>query len=222
MNERFYQAGRAANDRPGDCQDALASGEAFEHISDGRVGGGSRGPLSTEASAKAERGQAMMEIALVLPMFLLLVFAIIEIGRAWAAKQALTISAREGARILVLPYGAGLTYTSEADVQSAALNMVRASMNGSGVPVTASTQINLVRITPGNDGTFNTADDQIEPGYTGGKRGDRVGIQLTYPFETPVPILLTMFDNAHGVNHPGASPTQSVINMAMTCYMDHE
>jgi len=161
------------------------------------------------------RGQSMVEMAFVLPLFLILVFAIIEMGRAWAAKQALTIAAREGARILVLPYGAGLTYASESDVQNAALDAVRATMNGSGVPVTASTQITLVRLTPGNDGTFNTADDQIEQNYTGGKRSDRVGVQLTYPFETPVPILLKMFDS-------GATTPQSVITMAMTCYMDHE
>lgn len=88
-------------------------------------------------------------------------------------------------------------------------------MNGSGVAVTASTQINLVRITPGNDGVFNTGDDKIEP-YDNVKRGERVGIQITYPFETPVPILLKMFDSG------GAPPAQSVINMGMTCYMDHE
>jgi Flp pilus assembly protein TadG len=167
-----------------------------------------------------ELGQTMVEMAFVLPLFLILVFAIIEMGRAWAAKQALTIAAREGARILVLPYGAGLTYTSESDQQTTALDTVRASMNSSGVPVTASTQITLVRITPGNNGIYDGAppagDDQIEPDYTGGKRGDRVGIRITYPFETPVPMLLKMFDSG------GGSPAQSVINMGMTCYMDHE
>jgi hypothetical protein len=166
-----------------------------------------------------EYGQTMAEMAFVLPLFLILVFAIIEIGRAWAAKQSLTIAAREGARILVLPYGAGLTYNSESALQSAAIDAVRASMNSSGVPVTPSTQITLVRITPGNngiyDGTPPNGDDQIEPNYTGGKRGDRVGISIAYPFETPVPMLLRMFDS-------GGSSAQSVINMGVTCYMDHE
>lgn len=164
-----------------------------------------------------ERGQTMVEFAFVFPLFLILVFAIIEFGRAWAAKQALTIAAREGARILVLPYGPKppYTYGSEDEVKAAALDTVKASMNGSGVAVTASTQINLVRITPGNDGVFNTGDDKIEP-YDNVKRGERVGIQITYPFETPVPILLKMFDSG------GAPPAQSAINMGMTCYMDHE
>lgn len=206
MNERLY---------PHDL-DYLAGGVALERVSSGQPGGGFP-KLSIKAKAR-ERGQSMVEMAFVLPLFLILVFSIIEMGRAWGAKQALTIAAREGARVLILPYGAGLTYASESDVQNAALNMVRNTMNGSGVPVTASTQINLVRITPGNDGTFNTGDDQIEQNYTGGKRGERVGIQITYPFETPAPILLSMFQGYYG----GASPTQSVIIMALTCYMDHE
>ncbi|MGH9843383.1 MAG: TadE family protein, partial [Blastocatellia bacterium] len=75
----------------------------------------------------------MVEIAFLMPLFLLLIFGVIEIGRVWAAKQALTIAAREGARVLVLPYGAGLAYTSEGDVQTAAANIVRSYMNSSGV-----------------------------------------------------------------------------------------
>ncbi|MGE0130938.1 MAG: TadE/TadG family type IV pilus assembly protein [Blastocatellales bacterium] len=227
MNGRLYPLylpGSATNDQSGDYHDVVAPGVTLKRMSSrptGRPTGGFRlaGPtcgLRRISEKMRERGQAMVEIAFVLPLFLILVFAIIEMGRAWAAKQALTIAAREGARILVLPYGAGLTYASESDVQNAALNAVRDSMNGSGTPVTASTQINVVRITPGNDGVLNTADDQIEQNYTGGKRGERVGIQLTYPFETPAPVLLRMFDSG------GGSSTQSVITMAMTCYMDHE
>lgn len=174
----------------------------------------------TEINLK-ERGQSMVEMAFVLPLFLALVFAIIEMGRAWAAKQSLTIAAREGARVLVLPYDAGLTYTSESEVQNAALNTVRASMNSSGVPVTPETQITLVRITPGNNGIYDDTypnDDQIEQNYTGGKRGERVGIQISYPFETPLPIILGMFNNGR----PDDLPNHTGIVMSLTCYMDHE
>jgi Flp pilus assembly protein TadG len=158
----------------------------------------------------------MVETALVLPLFLLFVFAIIEIGRAWGTRQALTIAAREGARILILPYGAGLTYGSESEAQQAAMNAVQDSLNGSGAPVIASTKITLVRLNPGNDGIFNTADDQVETNYTGAQRGDRVGVKITYQFETPAPVLLRMFANGDG------GSTQNTINMGVTCYMDHE
>src|SRR5215468_7047901 len=133
----------------------------------------------SKLSIKAvERGQSMVEIAFILPIFLVFIFAIIEFGRAWAAKQAITAAAQDGARILILPYGAGLTYGSEDAVRNAARAAVEASMNSSGTPVTASTKINPVRIKPGNDGIFNTPDDEVElydsvlsPPVT---RGDRV------------------------------------------------
>jgi len=161
----------------------------------------------------AELGQSMVEMAFLLPLFLAFVFSIIEIGRAWAVKQSLTIAAREGARVLVLPYGAGLTYTSESDVQTAARNVVISALNNSGVPVGAGTQINLVRIKPGNDYIYGTSDDVIELSYSDGKRGERVGIQITHNFDTPVPIILGMFDNVGDV---------AGINMDVTCYMEHE
>jgi len=203
--------------QPSNCGNQAATGSTMKDISGEESNGGHRRLLF----GLTERGQSMVEMAFVLPLFLALVFAIIEMGRAWGAKQSLTIAAREGARILVLPYGAGLTYTSESEVQNAALNTVRASMNSSGVPVTPQTQITLVRITPGNNGSYDDTypnDDQIEQNYTGGKRGERVGIRISYPFETPLPIILGMF-NSGG---PHDLPNQTGIVMSLTCYMDHE
>lgn len=49
-----------------------------------------------------ERGAAMVELALVLPMLLLLVFGIVEFGRAYNAKIELTGAVREGARAVAL------------------------------------------------------------------------------------------------------------------------
>ena len=46
-----------------------------------------------------ERGQGMVEFVLVLPIFLLLVFAIIDFGMGFHAWLTVTNSAREGARI---------------------------------------------------------------------------------------------------------------------------
>ncbi len=162
----------------------------------------------------SERGQSMVEMALLLPIFLTMVFAIIEIGRAMSARQSLTIAAREGARVLVLPYGAGLTYTSEGDVQTAAVNAATSYLNSSGVAVGSGTQIRIVRIAPGADSIYGTADDPApEVNYTGGKRGERVGVQITHIFETPLPLILGMFNNVE---------SQSGITMGISCYMEHE
>ena len=43
-----------------------------------------------------------MEFALILPLLMVLLFGIVEFGRAWNAKQVLTDAAREGARLAVL------------------------------------------------------------------------------------------------------------------------
>ncbi len=171
----------------------------------------------------AERGQTMVEIALVLPIFLVFIFAIMEMGRAWSAKQALTISAREGARILSMPYGLepAYRYKTESEAIRAAEEAVEASMNGSGTPAIKSlTTITPVRIRPGIDGVFNTKDDVTEHYFPGISppvlRGDRVGFFISYKFETPAPILLRMYDNG------GDSPGQGEINMSVMCIMDHE
>lgn len=47
---------------------------------------------------RSQRGQGMVEMALLLPVLLLVVMGIFEFGRAYSAKQAVTHAAREGAR----------------------------------------------------------------------------------------------------------------------------
>ena len=53
----------------------------------------------TARSAPRDRGAAAVEFALLLPMLLLLVFGIIDFGRALNAQITLTQAAREGARL---------------------------------------------------------------------------------------------------------------------------
>jgi Flp pilus assembly protein TadG len=48
---------------------------------------------------KGEDGQSLVEFALVLPIFLLVLFAIVDFGMAFHAWITVTNSAREGARI---------------------------------------------------------------------------------------------------------------------------
>jgi Flp pilus assembly protein TadG len=61
---------------------------------------------------KNERGTALLETALTLPLILLVSVSIFEFGRAYQMEQVLTNAAREGARVAVLP-GA-----SSSDVES--------------------------------------------------------------------------------------------------------
>jgi Flp pilus assembly protein TadG len=59
-----------------------------------------------------ERGQALIETAITLPLVLFVSIAIIEFGRAYQVQQVLTNAAREGARIAIL------NGTTAADVQT--------------------------------------------------------------------------------------------------------
>ena len=52
---------------------------------------------------RGERGAALLEVALTLPLLLLVSVSIFEFGRAYQTWQVLTNAAREGARIAVLP-----------------------------------------------------------------------------------------------------------------------
>ncbi|MEO7987690.1 MAG: TadE/TadG family type IV pilus assembly protein [Gemmatimonadales bacterium] len=47
---------------------------------------------------KPERGQSLVEFAMVVPLLLLVVVGIIEFGRAWNQSQVVTDAARQGAR----------------------------------------------------------------------------------------------------------------------------
>ena len=52
-----------------------------------------------------ERGQAMVEMAISIPLLLMLMVGIFEVGRAYETWQVLTNAAREGARMAVTPSG---------------------------------------------------------------------------------------------------------------------
>jgi Flp pilus assembly protein TadG len=60
-------------------------------------------PLSGSRKAR-DRGTAAVEFALVLPALLLIVFGIIDFGRALNAQIVLTGAAREGVRLAALGY----------------------------------------------------------------------------------------------------------------------
>jgi Flp pilus assembly protein TadG len=70
-----------------------------------------------------ERGQALLETAITLPIILLVCVAIFEFGRAYQVQQVLTNAAREGARVACLPG------TTDAQVNS----IVRDYLTGGGL-----------------------------------------------------------------------------------------
>ncbi len=62
---------------------------------------------------KRRRGAAVVEFAVVAPVFFILVFGMIEYGRAVMVEQILTNAAREGARVAILTSATTANVTSE-------------------------------------------------------------------------------------------------------------
>jgi len=61
-------------------------------------------PIRLRTHLRDERGVAVVEFALVAPLLLILIFAIIDLGRAYSTLNQIAASAREGARFAaVLP-----------------------------------------------------------------------------------------------------------------------
>ncbi len=69
---------------------------------------------------KNERGSALLETAITLPLVLLVSVSIFEFGRAYQVFQVMTNAAREGARIAVLPG------TTDSDVKTRVVNYMAA------------------------------------------------------------------------------------------------
>ena len=118
--------------------------------------------------AGSDRGAAAVEFALLLPLLLLIVFGIVDLGRAINAQITLTQAAREGARVLALPGGQVL----EPDGQLAYQDRADAAAIGLSPPPT---------VTDGPD----------SKGFTGcpaGQVGDDAVVQVTYNFTFITPI----------------------------------
>ena len=110
-----------------------------------------------------EKGQNLIEFALVVPMLLLLVFGIAEFGRAWMTQNILTGAAREAVRLLAVPPGV-ISPRDRADnvLISAGITTAFVSVNDPGVafgPVSVTVNYNfpvvVVGFIPGlNSATF--------------------------------------------------------------------
>lgn len=70
--------------------------------------------LTLGRRAHDQRGAAAVELALVLPILVLLIFGIIEFGRGYNAKVSLQGAVREGARVLALDSGDPVSTTIDA------------------------------------------------------------------------------------------------------------
>ena len=99
-------------------------------------------------------GVAMIEFAFCLPILLLLVFGIMEMGRALMVYQILTNGAREGARLAIIPGSTDAQVTSKIDTYMTNAGIsghtrqvspsIGASNSGDAITITVSVPFNQV------------------------------------------------------------------------------
>jgi Flp pilus assembly protein TadG len=104
---------------------------------------------------RKRRGAAAVEFAVVAPIFLLLVFGMIEYGRMVMVQQVLTNASREGARCAVLDGATHLevvdtvtTYLTSGSIQGANITVTPTNPEdaGFGDPVTVSVDIGFSQV----------------------------------------------------------------------------
>ncbi|MFB3903040.1 MAG: TadE family protein [Acidobacteriota bacterium] len=90
----------------------------------------------SSARTECQKGAAIIESALIMLGFLLILFGIMEAGRVMNVQQILTDAAREGARYAVAPLPSTNTLPSTAQIQSVVDGFLQAgSITGATVTV---------------------------------------------------------------------------------------
>jgi len=122
---------------------------------------------------KQDRGAELVEAALVVPLFLMLLIGIFWLGRAYNTYETITRAAREGARFAVSPSCAlcGNALPSDTEVQAVIQSALEASSLNPGAvtPNPIPVQRNVV----------------LNPGSTPEEKG--VVISFSYPFQIFLP-----------------------------------
>jgi len=115
-------------------------------------------------SFRSERGQSLVEFALILPIFVLVLVGLFDLGRAVYAYNTISNASRESVRVAIVNQ-------TTADVQAEALKQaVSLSITGADVTITY--------IDPSGTGTCS---GNIDPGCVAS-----VTVQYSYSAATPV------------------------------------
>lgn len=126
----------------------------------------------TKRITRGEKGQALVELALVSPILLLLVFAIIQFGIMMSDYSTLVDAARQGARELALG-------TTVSDPCARAVAQAQSTASGQftlpSSDVTASFPAS---------GQATAGEDYCESGSTAGQEvaGDEAEVKIVYPY----------------------------------------
>ena len=161
------------------------------------------------------RGQAIVEFALILPLFLVLLIGMLEFGIVFDHRNAMAYAVREGARV-----GASLGNggSQPAGVDPAILAAVQRGLTDP-ILIENITSIEIFKADTagqpiaGKINAFDRAGNPVgTPGWPAtsrvpGLNGDSIGVRVVYDFrpQTPLAVLLGLFG--------GGSPPYTTIRM---------
>jgi len=160
-------------------------------------------------TSRRERGQSMVEFALIVPFFFVIFGGIITFGLALNNNMSVINAAREGAR-------AGSMTENAANIPSAVTSRVNATASQSGLGAVTTT------VTCGRGlGSTTTADPCLWSKHTatntgGAQQGDYVTVKVDYLFPNPFPLSMKLGNTVVGLptNFTLTSTVQMVLDAA--------
>jgi hypothetical protein len=125
------------------------------------------------------RAQALVEFALVAPIFFLILFSIIDFGRYVYYVQVLNNAAREGARYAIVHGSAGIPSSGPPPFGLT-------SSDPSGANVIAVVRKHSIGVIGGGGAALTVTPDWLDGDNV---RGHSVLVTVSYPFKTIIPIV---------------------------------
>ena len=141
-------------------------------------------PSSSDGRSR-DRGQALVEFCLVIPLFLLLLCGVADFGVALFSRMTVINAAREGARASVM-------VTDHTTITNTAVNAAKSAAVGGMVtltsdPVVTCLQTTVSLLTPIPTCNWKKYDASTNP--TGARVGDSVRVTVNYDYKPFFPLL---------------------------------
>jgi Flp pilus assembly protein TadG len=142
--------------------------------------------MSSTARARrsGERGAAVLEMALITPLFLLLIFGMINFGFAFSVRENMIHSAQEGLRSALVASSADQLCTAKSAARSRMVGIIGPTRAGSESASSGCTD-------PTADLTVATSTATC-PGFAG---SSCMTITMTYPYRSDEVVGIPGFDN---------------------------
>lgn len=155
-----------------------------------------------EHERERERGQSMVEFALVVPLLVLLLLAVIDIGQLLSSQDSVMYASRQGARLMGAYGSAPPPGSSATNPDTLILNTITETLRGDNMDLNNLQQVTLFK----DDGstpvqacvyTFNNGTPSPDPkatpaadgslpcgtyGYPRRNNGDYIGVSITYHY----------------------------------------